>query len=236
MKAPKPKPRDPVPSGSHVARLYQIVHIGTTEFEYKGETKSSNKIRLTFELCNEKKVFVEGEEPKPLVISREFGWSMSKKGKLRPFLEGMRGATMHDDDAYNLDIEELLGDECLLTIVHEEKDGNIYANVHSAVPLPKGMTAPALFNEKSFVDVDTTSEEVIAKLPEFLRDKIFATEEWAARQRHEKNMEDAGLNLPKVEPVIDLGVDDEGFAQGQGAAKPKTEVKFPKEPPASLRK
>jgi hypothetical protein len=212
LTAPKPKPRDPVPSGSHVARLYQIVHIGTTEFEYMGETKKSDKIRLTFELCNEKKVFVEGEEEKPLAISREFGFSMHPKSKLRPFVEGMGGATMHDDEAANFDVETLLGMDCLLTVIHTEKNGNVYANIHNASPLPKGMKAPPMYNEKQLIDVNKSSEEAIAALPEFLRDKIYATEEWAARERHKRNMNDAGLNLPKEEPVvIDLGVDDEGF-------------------------
>jgi hypothetical protein len=43
-----------VPAGNHVARLYQIIHIGTNSYEYKGEMKKSDKVRLTFELCNER--------------------------------------------------------------------------------------------------------------------------------------------------------------------------------------
>src|SRR6266550_6930129 len=105
MKAPKGKSFDPVPAGTHVARLYQIIHIGTVKFEYKGEVKQSDKIRFTFELCNERKVFNEGEEPRPFSISREFGFSISPKGHLRPFIEGMGGAKMHDDEAYNFDID-----------------------------------------------------------------------------------------------------------------------------------
>jgi hypothetical protein len=57
--------------------------LGTNSFEYMGETKSSDKIRLTFELSNERKVFKEGDEAKPYSISREFGFSMHTKSKLR---------------------------------------------------------------------------------------------------------------------------------------------------------
>ena len=54
MKAPKPKSNyEAVPAGTHVARLYQIIHVGTSSFEFKGEMKSSDKIRLTFELKGE---------------------------------------------------------------------------------------------------------------------------------------------------------------------------------------
>jgi hypothetical protein len=191
--APRPRPFDPVPQGSHVARLYRVIHIGTTEFEFKGETKKSNKVMLTFELCNEKKVFNEGEEPQPLSISREFGFSMSPKGKLRPFIEGMFGMKMHDDEAYNFDFETLPGQECLLTVGHEERSGNTYANILNASPLPKGMQAPGLVNKPEFISVDSTPEHQIETLPEWITKKIYATEEWTARQRHVRNMQDAGL-------------------------------------------
>jgi hypothetical protein len=109
LTAPKSKSSEPVPKGNHVARLYQIIHIGTNSFEYMGETKSSDKIRLIFELSNERKVFKEGDEPKPFSISREFGFSMHAKSKLRPFIEGMLGTVLFDKEADNFDFESLLG-------------------------------------------------------------------------------------------------------------------------------
>jgi hypothetical protein len=183
LTASKPKSTyEPAPAGTHVARLYQIVHLGTSHFEYKGEQKSSDKIRLTFELCNETKVFNEGEEPKPLSVSREFGFTMGKKSHLRPFVEGMIGTALTDEEAYAFDIEQLLGDACLLSIVHEAgRDGNTYANIASASALIKGMEAPAIFNEPKLVDVNTATVEQIDALPGFLRDKIKASDEYKAR-------------------------------------------------------
>jgi hypothetical protein len=201
MKAPKPKAFDPIPKGTHVARLYSIVHLGTTTFQYKGEDKSSNKIRLTFELCNEKKEFKEGEGEKPYSISREFGWSMSPRGKLRPFIEGMTGAAMYDEEAYNLEIENLLGEACLITVVHEEKNGNVYANILSASALPKGMEAPEMVNEGKFISVDTSPESEIEALPEFLQKKIHESEEWTARMRNKADMATYGASTGYQNPV-----------------------------------
>src|ERR1043166_2484583 len=147
LTAPKAKTSTDVPKGNHVARLYQIIHIGTIHYEYKGETKSSDKVRLTFELCNERKVFNEGEEARPFSVSREFGFTMGRKSNLRPFVEGILGASLHDEEAYNFDLEQLLGEPCLLNVVHDEKNGNVYANVTGASPLPRGMNAPGLYNE-----------------------------------------------------------------------------------------
>src|SRR4030081_3124464 len=152
--AKKGKSFDPVPAGNHVARLYEIIHIGTIPTTWQGQEKMTDKIRLTFELCNEKKEFKEGE--KPFSISREFTYSWGTKGNLRPFVEGFIGTKLHDDEAYTFNLEDLLGDVCLLNVVHTEKDGNTYSNIQGASPLPKSMKAPELFNVGRSLDINST--------------------------------------------------------------------------------
>ena len=183
MTPPKPKSTyEPVPAGTHVARLYQIIHLGTSSFEFKGETKQSDKVRLTFELPNELREFKEGEGQKPMSISREFGFSMGKKSHLRPFVEGILGTALHDEEAYAFDIEKLLGEACLISVVHEPgKDGNTYAAIASASALMRGMEAPAAINEAKVIDVNTATQEEIDALPEFIRNKMKASDEYKAR-------------------------------------------------------
>lgn len=193
LTAPRAKTQTDVPKGNHVARLYQIIHIGTNEFEFKGETKKSDKIRLTFELCNETKVFKEGEEPKPFSVSREFGFSMGPKSHLRPFVEGMIGTSLFEDEAYNFNFEDLLGRACLLNIVHDDKNGNVYANIKGVSPLPNGMAAPEQFNESKMIDVNTSPFEEIDALPDFIKNKMQSSEEYQGRLRHKANME--GLDV-----------------------------------------
>jgi hypothetical protein len=177
----KGKSFDPVPAGNHVARLYEIIHIGTVPTEYEGKKSMTDKIRLNFELCNEKKEFTEGEGEKPFSISREFTYSMGKKGNLRPFVEGFIGTKLHDDEAYNFNLEDLLGDACLLNVVHTEKDGNTYSNIQGASPLPKGMTAPEIVNEKRSLDINSTPWDILSVLPEFIWNKMKTSEEYEAR-------------------------------------------------------
>lgn len=181
LHAPKAASKTDIPKGTHIARLYQIVHIGTVHYQWQGEDKAQDKVRLTFELCNERKEFKEGEGEKPFSISREFGLSMGRKSHLRPFVEGITGTALHDEEAYAFDLEQLLGEACLLNIVHEEKNGNTYANIASASPLAKGMIAPELFNETSVVDVDTATQEQIDALPEFLATKIKSSDQYKKR-------------------------------------------------------
>jgi hypothetical protein len=63
---------------------------------------------------------------------------MHTKSKLRPFVEGMLGAPLFDKEADNFDFESLLGQKCLLNVVHEEKNGNVYANIAGASPKGHG--------------------------------------------------------------------------------------------------
>lgn len=199
LTAPKGKAFDPAPAGSHVARLYQIIHIGTITTEFKGEKKQTDKIRLTFELCNETKVFKEGEEAKPLSVSREFSFYMSPKANLRQFVEGMIGTRLDEEEAATFDLEGLLSEDCLLNIVHSESksSGNIYADIKSASPLPKGMTAPTVFNTPTLIDVNSATEEQIDALPEFIRDKMKSSEQFDARFRQgQPNVEVSPDDIP----------------------------------------
>jgi len=128
-----------------------------------------------------KKEFKEGEGEKPFSISREFTYSFGPKGNLRPFIDGFTGTKMYDDEWP--DLEALLGEACLLNVVHTEKDGNTYANIQGASPLPKGMVAPDLVNEKRTIDINSTPWDEINALPDFILKKMYSSEEFENRKR-----------------------------------------------------
>ena len=169
-------------AGNHVARLYAIIHIGTIPTEWKGETKMTDKIRLTFELCNEKKEFKEGEGEKPFSISREFTYSFGAKGNLRPFVEGFIGTKLHDDEAYNFNLEDLLGDACLLNVVtHRKRRQHLLKHSRSFPTSKRNGRAPEIVNEKISLDINSTPWEQLSALPEFIWDKMKTSEEHTAR-------------------------------------------------------
>jgi hypothetical protein len=199
------KKRDPVPAGNHIARLYQIIHLGTIKTGFKdedGDDQTADTVRLSFELCNELKVFKEGDDPKPLAVAREFTFYMSPKSNLRKFVEGFIGTTLADAEASAFDLEQLLGQPCLLNVVHKtSKSGNVYALVSAAAPLPKGMTAPALVNSKSVIDVASSPIEEIDALPDFLKDKMKSSNEYDLRFR----------SADDEAPTSNIGPDDIPF-------------------------
>lgn len=171
----------PVDAGTYVARCYSMVHIGTIETEYMGETKEQNKVRITWELPTELKVFKEEKGEQPQVVSKEFTLSMHEKSNLRKFLESWRGKGFTEEEAKKFDVTKLLGKSCMLSIIHKtSKQGKIYAEISSISTLPKGMTCPDQINnsfEFTFTPYDASKFE---SLPDWLKDKIKQSKEYRA--------------------------------------------------------
>lgn len=174
--------REAVPSGMHVARCYSMIDIGTQETQWEGQTKKQRKVRLTFELPVELRVFNEEKGQQPMVISREFVLSMHEKASLRQFLENWRGKKFTEDEAKRFDVTALLGKECLLNVTHTDKNGKTYANIASANPLTKGMVAPDQINETVVLSFHSFNFEVFNTLPKFLQDKIALSPEYGQLQ------------------------------------------------------
>jgi hypothetical protein len=82
------------PAGTHVARCYQIIHIGTIVDTYQGEERLVNKVRIVFELPLETADFGKGQQP--FSIGRDFTLSMHEKSGLRAFVQGWLGKAMSD--------------------------------------------------------------------------------------------------------------------------------------------
>ena len=186
IKAPAPTgtfEKELVPAGLQVARCYSMIHIGTVEWDYMGQRKSTNKVRLTWEFPNEMRTFKEENGLQPMVLSKEFTLSMYEKANLRQALENWRGAKFKEQEADDFDITKLIGVPCMINVTHDAaKNGNVYANIGTINPLPKGMECPPQINpsfEFNYDDKFDTSW-VLAQ-PEFIKDMILGTPEYKHR-------------------------------------------------------
>ncbi len=182
LKAPKQESTyDVVPAGNHVARVYRVIHIGTIPETFMGEEKIMNKVMISFELLNEKKVFKEEKGSEPYVISAEYTLSMNEKANLRKFIEGFLGIALHNDEADAFDVMSLIGEACLLNVVHKvSKTGNTYAIAKGASPIPRGMSVPAPYNPVVKLDYgDSWNLDLFESLPAFLKDKMSKSVEFS---------------------------------------------------------
>jgi hypothetical protein len=171
--------RELPPAGTHLARLYSIIEIGTQSFIWEGQEKKTHKVRLTWELPTEMRVFNEEKGEQPMVISEEVGFSMHEKATLRKkIVHGMIGTSLTDKEADSFDIDKLLGMECLLNIIHEEKPKGMFAKINSISTLMKGQTCPAQINPTVTLYFNDWKPEVFENLPKFIKEKIMASPEY----------------------------------------------------------
>jgi hypothetical protein len=176
--------RELIPAGMHVARCYQMIEIGTVTEIVLGNSVTHPKVRIGWELPEERRVFNEEKGEQPFVISKEFTLSMHEKATLRKILESWRGKGFSEDEAKGFDITKLLGVPCMLNIIHKQgKDGTkTYEEITSVVPLPKSMKCPPQENTNFCLSYDRFDQTLFEKLPDFIKDKMKSSIEYTSMQ------------------------------------------------------
>lgn len=172
----------PAPAGSHIARCFRVVDLGTHDENWQGNVNSNRKILIQFELPNEKHVFHEDRGEEPFTVQREFTASLGKKANLRAFLEGWRGRPFSDDELKRFDISKLAGQPCMVSVIHKESNGKTFANIHTVSTLPKGLQCPPAINSVVTFSLEEGEfdEAVLAGMPEWIRNKIGESKEYKA--------------------------------------------------------
>jgi hypothetical protein len=167
---------DPIPAGLQQAILYSLVDIGSHEGEYQGVKNVRRLVILTFELPNQT-IEVDGVT-KPMAISSTYTLSLHKKAKLRIQLESWRSKPFTERELIDgFELKDILGVNCQLNIVHNDKDGKTYANIGTIVPLGTGMVKLAPFNEIVYYEMGE-GQSIPEKAPDWIRAKIMASLEW----------------------------------------------------------
>ena len=182
---------EPIPSGSYAARCYSMVHMGTIEENIMGTLKKLNKVRITWELPTELKVFKEENGEQPLVISKEFTLSLHEKSTLRGFLKNWRGKDFTDEEAKSFDIEKLISAPCMLNITHKtKKDGSgVYAEIGSISTMPKGLPCPEQLNDSFIFTYENFDEVKFNLLPDFMKNKMVTSDEYKQAISHGQHIE-----------------------------------------------
>ena len=127
MKPPTNGTYTPAPEGVHDAVCCDVADLGVVETTWQGETKSQHKVRLVWQLATKM------EDGRPFSIGRRYGLTLHEKSSLFKDLKTWFGKAPPD----NLDLEKLIGQNCQVVVVHNERDGSTYANVQSVLKAGK---------------------------------------------------------------------------------------------------
>lgn len=194
--------RELIPEGTHPARIYEYIHLGTQKGEFEGRETNYYKIRFTFEFPTEKRTFKEENGEKPMVQSYDATLSFNEKANLRKLAEACVGK-MTDAEAVNFDVDTLVGKACLVSVVHTPpKDGISYAKINGFMPLMKGLTVEPQINESRILTFENWNQELFSELPQFVKDKITSSPEY-------RSLTNAGIELPTVN--VDMGEGEPQF-------------------------
>ena len=170
------------PAGNHVAVCYRFIDLGTQMVEWKGTTKTQRKVLVSWELPNE--LMMEGDYAgQPFTIGKKYTWSMNEKATLRHDLESWRGRAFVDDDfdgPNRFNIRNIVGKPCMLSVVHEARDGNTYANIKGIAAMPKGVPAPTQYNHSVYFSLvpEFFDNATLDGLSEKLKETIKGTPEY----------------------------------------------------------
>tara|TARA_R110000744_G_C19156359_1_gene539984 strand:+ start:83 stop:724 length:642 start_codon:yes stop_codon:yes gene_type:complete len=173
-----------IPSGTHIARCYKMIHIGERNYEYNGEPKTKNSLWVFFELPFEMRVFDPNKGEQPMSISIEYNLTYYETAKLFKHINSWRGKTLTPQEIDGFEVDKLLGVPCSLSIVHNTslKNGKIYANIQSVSGIPKGMECPNQINDTLVWDYeDNFSLDVFNSFHSFFQNMIKETPEWKKR-------------------------------------------------------
>lgn len=192
-------------SGTHGAVCTWIVDLGPQEMEYQGEVSEKDRVRLRFEVPDERVSWKDGdgnEHEGPMVIWKEYTASLHEKATLRKHLEGWRGRGFTEEELAGFDLKNVLGKPCVISVVHKvSNNGKAYAQIDSISKVMKGMTVEPEGDVK-FFDFDDHTEAEYNDLPEWLREKIDAGKKIRASQANRAGFDEA--NPPPI---------DDGFAE-----------------------
>lgn len=165
----------PIEGGTYPAVCVAVVDLGEQYSEYY--KKYSDKVMLIWSLPGQT-VEIDGES-KPRWLSKEFTASLSEKSNLSKFLVSWRGRPFTQDELDGgFQLQQMLGNGCLLQVLLEEKDDRKWNSVNGAIAFPAGMPCPTTAEEKICFDMDTWDDYELQKLPQWVQDRVQKSTQW----------------------------------------------------------
>jgi hypothetical protein len=120
---------EPAPEGVRQAVCCDVVDLGLRETEFQGQKRNRHVVKFVFQIPD------RGENGRRLTVSQQFTLTFNDRGKLRPFVESVLGRKLDRQELRDgFDLENLLGLNVMVQIVHVAVGDRTFANIASAQP------------------------------------------------------------------------------------------------------
>jgi hypothetical protein len=172
-----------VPAGMHLAMCYRIIDLGTQKTTYMGQSKMSPKVLFQFEVHteNDDGTPLLTQDGKPLSISKQYTLSLGENAIMRRDLQSWRGKAFTPEELKMFELENVLGQWCMINVVHTSKDDKTYANIDSITPVPAAIKKnglPDAANPPVIFSIRSADMTVFETFSDYIKDKIKSSPEW----------------------------------------------------------
>jgi len=203
---------DPVPAGTHHAVCYGIIAVGTQPSE---KFTPRQKIIVCFEIPAERITIKDQDLPRG--ISKRYTLSLNEKSSLRKDLQSWRGKPFTQEELNGFDVSKVIGSNCLISVLHSDRAGAVYADISGISALPRQMASvrpenqPLYFNLLESIDLakKTGSDDVNwpSELPAWVQKICSQADEYLAFRGGESADSPAAKTIGKLMETQDLAAE-----------------------------
>lgn len=164
----------PLDADTYPAVCFGVVDLGEQHSELFKNYQ--NKVMFLFEICGET-VDVDGEA-KPRWLSKEYTLSLSEKSNLAKTIAAWTGVEPTED---TYDVTQLIGKPAMVVVAVKETENGTFNDITVVASPPKKMQIPEAESETICFEIDNWNDEVFAKLPEWVQNKIKKSTEYQTK-------------------------------------------------------
>lgn len=205
---------DPVPAGTHHAVCYGIIAVGTQPSE---KFTPRQKIIVCFEIPSERITIKDQDLPRG--ISKRYTLSLNEKSSLRKDLQSWRGKPFVQEELNGFDVSKVIGSNCLISVLHSDRAGAVYADISGISALPRQMASvrpentPLYFNLLESIDLakktGNTDVNWPSELPAWVQKICSQADEYLAFRGGESADSPAAKTIGKLIETQDLAAEGE---------------------------
>jgi hypothetical protein len=203
---------DPVPAGTHHAVCYGIIAVGTQPSE---KFTPRQKIIVCFEIPSERITIKDQDLPRG--ISKRYTLSLNEKSSLRKDLQSWRGKPFTQEELNGFDVSKVIGSNCLISVLHSDRAGAVYADISGISALPRQMASvrpentPLYFNLLESIDLakktGNTDVNWPSELPAWVQKICSQADEYLAFRGGESAESPAAKTIGKLMETQDLAAE-----------------------------
>ena len=201
-----------MPAGTHHAVCYGIIAVGTQPSE---KFTPRQKIVVCFEIPSERITIKDQDLPRG--ISKRYTLSLNEKSSLRKDLQSWRGKPFTQEELNGFDVSKVIGSNCLISVIHSDRAGAIYADISGISALPRQMASvrpentPLYFNLLESIDLakktGNTDVNWPSELPAWVQKICSQADEYLAFRGGESADSPAAKTIGKLMETQDLAAE-----------------------------